>query len=340
VKIAVYGPHRRVGVVVDSTVVDANAAYAKYLAETSGPARPQAEADLAVPAVLADFIAEGARALDGARAAVEHLGNGTDLRGLDGAPVRSALAAVVLHAPVAPTARILCALANFADHMASAASNSSGADTKATLERLVSGGPKFFIKDPRAVSGHDEPVRYPARTQRLDYEAEAAAVIGRAGRDIAPGDVADHIWGFTLFNDWSVRDNVPFGPDFAYSKNFDTSATVGPWIVVAEDIDPQDIPLLTRVNGEVRQDGTTKSMIHDFASLGAHLSRDTTLFPGDLIASGTPKGTAVDSTRQAEDGTLPGDLFISPGDVVEVSSPLIGTLRSTVVPSSGGGVRA
>ncbi|MEV7739739.1 fumarylacetoacetate hydrolase family protein [Streptomyces sp. NPDC088921] len=331
-KVAVFGPDRRVGVVHENTVVDINGAYAKYVAETTDAARPLVEAAAAVPAQLNAFIEEGARALDGARAALEYLTDkAQDVRGVAGEQLRFELDEVKLHAPIEGQSRILCALANFADHMQSAADNSSGADTEATLRRLMAGGPKFFIKDHRAVSASGDPLRYPARTERLDYEAEIAVVIGKAGRDIKGDDFASHVWGFTLFNDWSVRDHGSFGPDFAYSKNFDSSATVGPWIIVNEGTDLQDIPVECRVNGEVRQSGNTNSMVHTFAALGEHLSRDTTLWPGDLIASGTPKGTAVDSTKQEADGSTPDTLFLKPGDVVEVSSALIGTIRNEVV---------
>jgi acylpyruvate hydrolase len=156
-----------------------------------------------------------------------------------------------------------------------------------------------------------------------------AIVIGKRGRDIGREDALPYIWGYTLHNDWSARDNVSFGPDFMHSKNFDTSATIGPWIVVNEGLDAQDIPIECRVNGEVRQSGNTKSMVHDFAAFIHHLSADTTLYPGDLISSGTPKGTAIDSSRQHPD-----TLFVKPGDVVEVSSSLIGTIRNEVVRAS------
>ncbi|GAB3168622.1 fumarylacetoacetate hydrolase family protein [Streptomyces incanus] len=331
-KVAVFGSAHRVGVVQDDRVIDISAAYAKYLAETSDAPRPQARAAAEVPSELGAFIEEGDGALAGARAALDHLRDNTaDQRGVDGEQIVFPLEDVQLHAPVTDRARIFCALANFAAHMQSAAENTQDPEREATIQRLVAGGPKYFLKDSRAVSAHGEQVRYPARTERLDYEAEIAAVVGRRGRDIAADDFEPYIWGYTLFNDWSVRDNVSFGPDFAYSKNFDTSATVGPWIVVDEGLEPQDIPVECRINGEVRQSGNTSSMIHTFAALGEYLSRDTTLWPGDLIASGTPKGTAVDSTKEQADGSHPDALFIKPGDVVEVSSSAIGVIRNEVV---------
>lgn len=334
-KVAVFGPNRRVGIIRDDKVVDANGAYAKYLAETTEAVRPQAQADLDVPSELGAFISEGKRSLEGAQAAVDYLWTqAQDDRGILGEQLFFGLGETELHAPVAGGSRIFCALANFFDHMDAASKNAASEDQAAVFDRLVKGGPKYFLKDHRAVSVDGQPVRYPARTQRMDYEAEVAIVIGKRGRDIRNGDALPYIWGYTLHNDWSVRDNVSFGPDFMHSKNFDTSATIGPWIVVNEGLDPQDIPVECRVNGEIRQSGNTKSMVHDFAALIQHMSADTSLYPGDLISSGTPKGTAVDSTPRHPDGTQPDTLFIKPGDVVEVSSSLIGTIRNEVVRAS------
>ncbi|XVQ09641.1 fumarylacetoacetate hydrolase family protein [Spirillospora sp. CA-255316] len=332
-KVAVFGPDHRVGIVHDEHVIDINGAYAKYLAETANTARPQAQAAAEVPAELNAFIEEGPRAINGARIAVEYLATqGENDRGVQGERLRFGLGEVVLHPPIEGASRIFAALANFADHMESAAKNTGAADAKQTLARLQAGGPKYFMKDARCTSTDGDKVRYPARTEHLDYEVEAAVVIGRRGRDIQAEDFGSYVWGYTIANDWSVRDNVSFGPDFQYSKNFDTAAGLGPWIVVDENIDPQDIPLEARVNGELRQSGNTKAMIHDFAALGAFLSRDTTLFPGDLILSGTPKGTAVDSSKRLEDGSFADDsLFVKPGDVVEVSSALLGSITNEVV---------
>jgi 2-keto-4-pentenoate hydratase/2-oxohepta-3-ene-1,7-dioic acid hydratase in catechol pathway len=327
-KVAVFGPERRVGVVEDDTIVDINAVYDKYLAETPGAANV-----IDVPATLNAFIEAGDAALEGARAAMKFLATQPDsVRGTSGEQLRYAISDVTLHPPIEGASRIFAALANFADHMQAAAANAGATAAAETLAKLQAGGPKYFMKDARCASTDGDPVRYPARTEHMDYEAEVAVVIGKPGRDIESQDVRSHIWGYTLANDWSVRDHVSFGPDFQYSKNFDTAAGLGPWIVVDENIDPQDIPIECRVNGEVRQSGSTRSMIHDFAAMGAFLSRDTTLYPGDMILSGTPKGTAVDSSKRLDDGSFPDDSrFIKPGDVVEVSSTLLGSLTNAVV---------
>ena len=336
-KIAVFGPRRRVGVVLDDTIVDINGAYLAYLVEKENSERAAARAAYEVPADLTSFIEQGDAALAAARTALDHLAGRGDVVGCDGETLVYSLADVTLYAPIEGPSRIFAALANFADHMQAAADNSSSGTDKATLDRLVSGGPKYFIKDPRVVSADGDDLNYPRRTNLLDYEAEVAVVLGRRGKDIAAADFEQYIYGYTLVNDWSIRDNISFGPDFQYSKNFDGAATVGPWIVVDEGLDAQDIPVEARVNGELRQSGSTKSMIHSFAVLGEHLSRDVTLFPGDLISGGTPKGTAVDSSTKNDDGGFDDDSkFLSPGDVVEVSSTALGSITNTVTGTRGG----
>jgi 2-keto-4-pentenoate hydratase/2-oxohepta-3-ene-1,7-dioic acid hydratase in catechol pathway len=170
-------------------------------------------------------------------------------------------------------------------------------------------------------------VIYPSRARLFDYEGEVAVVLGQRASDIPASRAAEHIWGITLLNDWSIRNDMgqPRVLNFNMAKNFDTSVSLGPCIVVGE-LDPQAIPVQTRVNGELRQDYTSQEMTFSFAEFIEFLSRDFTFYPGDLVAGGTGAGTAMDSSR-------PGDerLFLKPGDTVEVSSPAIGTLTNQVV---------
>jgi 2-keto-4-pentenoate hydratase/2-oxohepta-3-ene-1,7-dioic acid hydratase in catechol pathway len=196
-----------------------------------------------------------------------------------------------------------------------------------------------FYCFPENAAGPGEDVIYPARTDRLDYEGEVAVILGRRGKDIAASDAGAYFWGYLLQNDVSTRTNVG-GYDnsmssFARGKNFDTSICAGPYVVVNEFPDAQNIEFETRVNGQVRQQGNTKDMTFSFAEYVEYLSQDMTLLPGDVISAGTTAGTAQDSSElvPGPNGTTirAPDLFLKPGDVVEVSNPAMGTLRNRVV---------
>lgn len=339
-RIAVYGPHRRVGVVITSPdgtdeVVDANLAFAKYVAEVRNLARPGAWAAATVPSDLASFIAEGDGALDGVEAALDHLANGaTERTGLGGESLAAPLDRTTLHPPIAsPGSRMVMGMANFADHVQNSRRNRFGEDP--TLEEVTAmmrgqGLMHFVVQTPNIV-GTGAPVRYPARTERFDYEGEVVVVFGRRARDIPEAQFEDLIWGYTLQNDWGVRDYGNAQRDFGYTKNFDSSSSLGPWIVVREITNFANVDFETALNDELRQSGNTAHMIYSFAEIGAYVSRDMTMNVGDMISSGTPKGTAMDSSTIGDDGKSRPELFVHPGDIVEVRSPVIGTLRNEVV---------
>lgn len=328
-KIALYGPQRRVGIIVDDFLFDASYAHAKYVADQTGVSFQQALTAQVVPSQLNEFISAESDTLEKVEQAIEHMSSDPSADALR--DIRFKLDEVQLSPPIDGSSRIFAALANFADHMQAAASNTDDASSKETLESLQSGGPKYFIKDARCTSTDGDPVFYPKRTNLMDYEAEVAIIVGKQGRDIQKENYREYVWGFALANDWSIRDNVSFGPDFMHSKNFDTAAGLGPWIVKDDSIDPHNIPVECRINDEVRQSGNTQSMIHDFGDLIQHVSADVTLYPGDIILSGTPKGTAVDSSKRRGDGTFEDNsAFLQPGDLVQVSSELLGSLTNTV----------
>ena len=148
-------------------------------------------------------------------------------------------------------------------------------------------------------------------------------VIGLGGRRIARDRMLDHVAGLTLANDGTVRDWVRHAKfNVTQGKNFDASGSVGPWMVPASEIDfKRPLRITTRVNGELRQDDTTESMVFGFGELIEYISTFTTLKPGDLILTGTPTGAGArfDPPR-----------WLKPGDIVEVTVPEIGTLRNTV----------
>jgi acylpyruvate hydrolase len=189
-----------------------------------------------------------------------------------------------------------------------------------------------FWKVDRACPGPDDEVSYPARAKYFDYEGEAAVIIGRQGKNIRAEDWQSHVWGVTLLCDWSIRQTPDTGRmNFAMQKNFDGSCSLGPCIAVGADA--RNIDVTTTVNGERRQRFNTRDMVFSFGECLAFLSRDLTLYPGDIVSGGTGAGTAQDSSAQIADGVLSPERFLKVGDIVEVASPQIGTLRNTVAES-------
>jgi 2-keto-4-pentenoate hydratase/2-oxohepta-3-ene-1,7-dioic acid hydratase in catechol pathway len=326
-KIVVFGPDRRVGAQMDEEIVDLSAAYGR-LRRDRGQGATAGEIAALVPSDLRGFIAAGPDALLRAAEAMEHV------RGRDAEGVVHAAGSVRLHAPWAPYARIACAGGNYAEHLAGAQAALTGRTvTAADVHRESrAAGPWGFFKVLDQVAGPEDEVARPARATRFDYEGEVAVVIGRPARDVSVGGAGETIWGVTLLNDWSIRNDMgqPRPLSFNLAKNFDRSASIGPAIVVGE-LDPRDVGVEVRVNGELRQSFRSRDMIFSFAEYLELLTRDFTLQPGDVVAGGTGPGTAMDTSRRGPDGSLPEDRFLCPGDVVEVSSPAIGVLRNRVV---------
>ena len=244
---------------------------------------------------------------------------------------------IKLHAPWARK-RLAMAGGNYPDHLAKMNANMHGLPftdesiAKANSEARSKGQWGFWKVLDRISSATDN-VPYPKRTEGyLDYEGEVAIVIGKRGKDIPAAKLKDYVWGVTLVNDWSIRDGrvLPWPMSYNVAKNFDGSCSMGPCIVVGE-LDCTDVNCETRVNGELRQQFNTKSMIFSFGEVLEYLSKDFTFVPGDVISGGTVQGTAADSTKNNPDGTKPKGLFLKKGDVVEVSSPQIGTLKNKLV---------
>jgi 2-keto-4-pentenoate hydratase/2-oxohepta-3-ene-1,7-dioic acid hydratase in catechol pathway len=184
--------------------------------------------------------------------------------------------------------------------------------------------PSLFMRAPTSFTGHGSPLVRPRESEQLDYEGEIAIVIGKAGRRISKERALEHIAGLTLVNEGTVRDWVRHAKfNVTQGKNFDSSGSIGPWLVSADEFDNyDDLAIQTRVNGELRQDDTTGNTIFGFARLIEYISAFTTLKAGDIISTGTPTGAGArfDPPR-----------FLKPGDSVEVSAPMIGTLRNGIV---------
>jgi acylpyruvate hydrolase len=219
-------------------------------------------------------------------------------------------AGVRLGPPVWDPEKIICLGLNYRDH-----AEEAGLQPPPT--------PMFFAKYANSLTGPVDDIVPPSTTQMVDYEAELAVVIGRAGRNIAPAAALDHVFGAMAFNDVSARDLQLANNLWSGGKAIDTFAPCGPELVSADELgDMQALGLRTRVNGVTVQDGNTSSQIFAIPETIAFLSQIMTLQPGDIIATGTPAG--VGNSRKPK-------LFLHAGDVVEVEVDGIGTLRNPVV---------
>jgi acylpyruvate hydrolase len=334
-KIVVFGPERRVGALVGEKVLDLNRGMASHLQER-GESKAEDQAAMRLPSRLLTFIESGASGLENAQRVIEQFAKvaPNDERG-EPKIVHNAND-VKLHAPW-PERRIACVGGNYAAHLAGMWANRLG-KTDVSIEQITEeakkGGQWGFWKVPAEVAGPNDTIPFPKRVTYFDYEGEVAIVIGKRGKNIPAAKIREHVWGVTLFHDWSIRDGGGADRVVSYNlqKNFDGAVSMGPCIVVGET-DHQDVDAETRVNGVVRQSYNTKEMIWNFAGVLEYLSQDFTFVPGDVIAGGTSAGTAADKSRRGPDGKRPLDLFLKIGDVVEVSSSKIGALSNKIVAS-------
>lgn len=241
-----------------------------------------------------------AHALDEVRAAV------TDVR-----PDFS-LAEVQLQPPVIAPEKILCIGVNYGNR---------NEEYKDGSEKPKY--PSMFFRMPGSFVGHDQPLIRPPESPQLDYEGEIVIVIGKECHRITPEQAAEHIIGYTLCNEGTIRDWVRHAKfNVTQGKNFDRSGSIGPWMVTADEIEyGKPLHLTTTVNGETRQDDTTANMIFDYGALLAYITTFTTLKPGDMIVTGTPTGAGA---------RFDPPKWLKPGDVIEVMVPEIGTLRNGV----------
>lgn len=236
--------------------------------------------------------------------------DGRQVRGLSGDPFRGAAEATgeligelgsgALLPPVDPT-KIVCVGLNYLAHV-----------TERDPTRKVPDEPVLFMKPPSALLGPEEPIRIAFPDHRTDHEAELALVIGRRASNVPETDALDYVAGYTAANDVSDRDLQKQDGQWVRAKGFDTYCPIGPWVETALDI--ANLPVQSRVNGDVRQNQTTASMIWSPAFLISYISRVMTLEPGDVILTGTPEGVGP----------------LRPGDTVEIEIGGIGVLRNPV----------
>ena len=207
---------------------------------------------------------------------------------------------VRLLAPVIPRSKVVAVGRNYADHARE-------------MGNEVPSRPMVFLKPNTSVVGPDDPIVLPDFSQEVSYEAELAVVIGRLAKDVSPEAAPAYVLGYTVANDVTARDAQRTDGQWARAKGFDSACPLGPWIDT--DLNPEDVGVRSRVNGEVKQDGRTSDMIFDVPFLVSYVSEAMTLLPGDVILTGTPAGVGL----------------VDVGDRVECEVEGIGVLSNPVV---------
>jgi 2-keto-4-pentenoate hydratase/2-oxohepta-3-ene-1,7-dioic acid hydratase in catechol pathway len=230
---------------------------------------------------------------------------------------RLPVSAITLRAPLPrPRRNLFCVGRNYRSHAAELAASVFRGQASQDTE-----WPMVFSKVPETVVGPFDAVRMPGKavSEQIDYECELAVVIGRGGRDIARSRAMAHVFGYTVVNDVSARDVQVRHGQWHLGKSFDTFCPMGPWIVTADEVDGRATRVRGWVNGELRQDGRTQDMIFDIPRLIETCSRGITLYPGDVIATGTPSGVGM--------GFSP-PKWLRHGDVVRVEIDGVGTIEN------------
>ena len=230
------------------------------------------------------------------------------------------LAEIRLLAPIPrPRRNIFCVGKNYHEHAHEFAA--SGFDSSAA-KGAVPAAPIVFSKVPESVIGPGAPIRFDSSvSEALDYEAELAVVIGRAGRCIPRDQAMDHVWGYTIINDVTARDLQGLHSQWLIGKSQDSFCPMGPWVVTANSLELSDTRVRCWVNDDLRQDSNTGLLIFDVPTIIEAISNGLTLYPGDVIATGTPAGVGI--------GFKP-PKYLRPGDRVRVEIGSIGRLENPV----------
>lgn len=298
----------------DDTVVDLNRACARQRSERAED-RARVLADFLVPSDMLAFLAAGAPALDAARSALAWADPHIRTRPADA--VASGLASTLgepgvrLEAPVPRPGKVLAVGLNYRDHA-----------EEAKLE--IPKRPVIFAKVSTCITGPGMPIHLPRASDKLDFEGELCVVVGRRARHVTAADALEHVAGYTIGNDVSVRDWQFHSPTWMMGKGFDTHGPIGPWLTTRDEVpDARALRLRTWVNGVAKQDAGTNLMLFGIETVIEYLSQAFTLEPGDVLFTGTPAG--VGSTRNPRE-------YLHAGDVVRIAIDGLGVLENTVVP--------
>jgi 2-keto-4-pentenoate hydratase/2-oxohepta-3-ene-1,7-dioic acid hydratase in catechol pathway len=254
----------------------------------------------------------------GALALIDQLAAGSEMPA--GAGPALALKDVALEAPIPrPRRNVFCVGLNYRSHAAElAARGFAGAKS---ADELIPKAAVVFSKVPDSVIGPGAAIEVPATSSAIDYEAELAVVIGKAGKHITRAQAMGHVFGYTIVNDVTARDMQKRHQQWLIGKSCDTFCPMGPWIVSRDEIDGANAPVRLWVNGELRQDGNTSDLVFDIPAIIEALSATMTLLPGDVIATGTPAGVGM---------SFDPPKWLKSGDTVRIEIGGIGELENPV----------
>ncbi len=184
--------------------------------------------------------------------------------------------------------------------------------------------PVLFSKFNNSLAAHKQEIKLPKISKKIDYEAELVIIIGKEAKDVEEVDALSYVFGYSVGNDLSARDLQKASSQWLIGKTLDDFAPIGPYLATHENMDPSDLKIECKVNGETRQSSTTKDMIFDCKAIISYISKHMTLKPGDIIFTGTPQGVILGYPEDKQ-------IWLKSGDVVEVTIENIGTLKNKLI---------
>jgi 2-keto-4-pentenoate hydratase/2-oxohepta-3-ene-1,7-dioic acid hydratase in catechol pathway len=224
--------------------------------------------------------------------------------------IRGKLSTITYKAPIERPGKIVCMGLNYADHA------KEGGNARPEY-------PSFFMRGPSSMTAHLSPIVRPKVSDKLDYEAELAFVVGKKARHLTLDNALDCVAGYSIFNDGSIRDYQRKTTQWTIGKNFDQTGAFGPWLVTPDELPPgcHGLNIQSRLNGQVMQNANTKDFLWGVAETIVLISECMTLEPGDVVITGTPAGVGYARTPP---------VFMKPGDICEIEIESIGVLRNTI----------
>ena len=312
------GPLRRIGANVENRLIDFSAAYAAHLAQTEPGCEEKKIAALLFPPDMVAFLELGELGRTAAKHAIDAA---LKTQEAFGARASYALDEVRLLAPLARP-RVIRDFLTFEGHMKQASRALGRGDTIPQAWYEI---PAYYKGDCDTVVGTGVDIVWPAYCEKFDFELELGMVTGRRGKNISKADASQYIAGYTIWNDWSARDQqmreAPVGMGPSKGKDFDTGNGVGPYLVTADEMDVTNARMTARINGEVWTDSSSAGRQFSFEDLIVHVSQNETIHAGELWGSGTvTSGSGLEQNR-----------WLQPGDLVELEIEGIGILSNRVV---------